>query len=96
MKQDLESIHHELVGKHTRKAIDDWMAAKDGRKSRYSELFGTPERAARTHLDYLLNGCDGSTCGDGCPFFDTSVYMNCAAGIDDYDALLEWLRGDAE
>lgn len=65
-------------------------------KSRWHELFGTPERAARTYLDYFLNGCDGSTCADGCPFFDTSAYMNCAIGIDDYDKLLEWLRGDAE
>ena len=64
-------------------------------KSRWAQLFGTPERAARTYLDYFLNGCDGATCGDGCPFFDTSMYMNCALGTDDYDALLEWLRGDA-
>jgi len=65
-------------------------------ESNYEKLFGTPERAARTYLDYFLNGCDGATCGDGCPFFDTSMYMNCALGTDDYDALLEWLRGDAE
>lgn len=84
------------IGKRTDAEIANYMAVKDGRKSRYSELFGTPERAARTYLDYFLNGCDGATCGDGCPFFDTSMYMNCALGTDDYDALLEWLRGDTE
>lgn len=68
----------------------------EGGESNYTRLFGTPERAARTYLDYFLNGCDGATCGDGCPFFDTSMYMNCALGTDDYDALIEWLKGDAE
>lgn len=63
--------------------------------TRWHKLFGTPERAAQTYIEYLLNGCDEATCGDGCPFFDTSMYMNCALGTDHYDTLLEWLRGES-
>lgn len=63
-------IHAWEIDERTRAAIDDWMAAKDGRKSRWYELFGTPEKAARTLAE---------------------DYTDC-----DYDALLEWLRGDAE
>lgn len=48
-------------------------------KSRWAELFGTPERAART-LHELCGGC----CG-----LPENVR-------DDYDALLEWLRGEGE
>ena len=40
--------------------------------SRYFELFGTPERAARTLEDKQL-----------------------VCAMQEYDALLEWLRGDA-
>lgn len=47
--------------------------------TRYNELFGTPERAART-LHELCGGC----CG-----LPEQVR-------GDYDALLEWLGGDAE
>ena len=57
-------------------------------KSRWHELFGTPERAART----LENGtpmcdwCDTQACdkrGGECSLFD-------------YNVLLEWLRGESE
>ena len=55
--------------------------------TRYNELFGTPERAARTMVDM----CEGGTFDDcgGCP----AALAECKLG--DYDALLEWLRGDA-
>ena len=43
--------------------------------TRYCELFGTPERAARTIVDRELG----------------YRLMKC----EDYDELLEWLRGDA-
>ena len=61
---------------------------EQNRKDRWYELFGTPERAART----LENGtpmcdwCDTNACekkGGECSLFN-------------YDALLDWLRGDAE
>ena len=59
--------------------------------SRYSELFGTPEKAARTVAalnDCHIDGCDDCAAVDACIIgFD---------GADDYNALLEWLRGDAE
>lgn len=44
--------------------------------SRWHELFGTPERAARTLVDI-------------------SERVNLDGIGGDYDALLEWLRGDA-
>lgn len=58
-----------------------------GGKSRYSELFGTPERAARTleritivcHTFAICDTCSQEYCID-----------------DDYDALLEWLKGGDE
>ena len=59
--------------------------------SRWHQLFGTPERAARTMAGkcgdcsecVLVDACG---CGKKCLL--SSKY--------DYDALLEWLRGDAE
>ena len=56
--------------------------------SRWFELFGTPERAARM----IANACTyhGSfDCSYGC----LASATHCKCG--DYDALLEWLRGDA-
>lgn len=64
--------------------------------SRYAELFGTPERAART-LVVTAYACDSSIyCSESdCIFKDApSCPPNC--GPDDYDALLEWLRGEHE
>ena len=58
----------------------------------YEKLFGTPERAALT-LVYVL-GCKDSrpwvSCEE-CPILD-----GCKTRSGGYDALLEWLRGDAE
>lgn len=61
-----------------------------GNYTRWHELFGTPESAARTMAGKC---CDCLECvivdtceygeGEGCP-------------LENYDALLEWLRGDAE
>jgi hypothetical protein len=54
-------------------------------KSRWYELFGTPERAART-----LAGieCGGGGC-ESCPLYGAHCTYDGAAQ-------LEWLRGDAE
>ena len=52
-------------------------------KSRYAKLFGTPERAART----LADNCDDYNLCGGCS-------ADCESH-DCYDALLEWLRGEA-
>lgn len=61
--------------------------------SRYFELFGTPERTART---LRKNG----KCIPAC--YECLVRDECAnlpegseCPMDDYDVLLEWLRGDA-
>ena len=60
--------------------------------TRYTELFGTPQLAARTMIDTLA-ACEGPQCTSGrCPFRQ----MQHCPDYDDYDALLEWLRGDAE
>ena len=80
-------IHAWEIDERTRAAIDDWITAKDGRKSRWHELFGTPERAALT-LVYVL-GCKDSrpwvSCEE-CPILD-----GCKTRSGGYDALLEWL-----
>ena len=64
-----------------------------GGESRYTALFGTPERAART----IIKTCYETTECEACPIFHADINalnVNCS----DYDALLEWLRlrGDAE
>ena len=56
--------------------------------SRYSELFGTPERAARTLIDACDN-CGQNDCS-GCQVFELTH-----GGDMDYDTLLEWLKGGA-
>ena len=63
-------------------------------QSRWHELFGTPERAARTMGEFELdqiNWCRGTDCCEKCPYeFDR--YGCC---LPDGFSLLEWLRGDA-
>ena len=58
-------------------------------KSRYSELFGTPERAARTLHSGGTLICRECLIREECE--KTPEDSNCM--ITDYDALLEWLRG---
>ena len=68
-------------------AIADELNAELGADggSPWHELFGTPERAART----LADNCPGGSCG-GCPGIKAET-----CGLGDYDTLLEWLRGKA-
>ena len=60
-------------------------------KTRWHELFGTPERAARTlhHGGTLV--CRECLIREECA--ETPEDSNCM--VTSYDALLEWLRGDA-
>lgn len=58
-------------------------------ESNYARLFGTPERAARVIV--ALNNCRVTDCID-CWARGACGYYGCC---DDYDALLEWLRGEA-
>ena len=73
--QDLRDMLQELQG------VTD--------ESHYSELFGTPERAARTMAGKC---CDCLECVivDACEYGEGE-----GCHLDNYDALLEWLRGDA-
>lgn len=57
--------------------------------TRWFELFGTPERAARTL-------CDVVSCVEAAIDCDACEFSSLCARTGDYDALLEWLRGDAE
>ena len=68
--------------------IDGTVFVNAGNNNRWYELFGTPEKAART----LENGtpmcdwCDTNACekkGGECSLFN-------------YDALLDWLMGESE
>ena len=65
-----------------------WLDRLRDSGTRYSEMFGTPERAARTLVDSCNDDYDYG-CG-GCPV----ARENCKCG--DYDALLEWLKEDVE
>ena len=69
--------------------------ADDG--SRWSELFGTPKRAAKAIVK-TASECDGYGwhCSD-CPFHLAPICPHCvgAKRAVDYGALLEWLRGKA-
>lgn len=59
--------------------------------SKYAELFGTPERAAKTVSAMCSHGI--WSC-EGCPLFDEGV-EHCESELGDTPSLLEWLRGDA-
>ena len=65
---------------------------ESNRESRWFELFGTPEKAARTlhHNGTLV--CRECLIREECA--KTPEDSDCM--IMRYDALLEWLRGDAE
>ena len=58
-------------------------------ESRWFALFGTPERTAQT----MALMCE---CSPECSFCLLKGRAENICGNGDYDALLEWLRGDAE
>lgn len=61
------------------------------RETNYDKLFGTPERAARTLHSGGTLVCRECLIREQCA--ETPENSNCM--VMDYDALLEWLRGDA-
>ena len=65
------------------------MAQGSADKSRWFELFGTPERATRTAYDM-------HECSLGVPIEcdDCAAKPICASGAKNYDALLEWLKSE--
>jgi hypothetical protein len=65
-------------------------------KSRWFQMFGTPERAVRTIQDKMLT-YDLLTQCDDCPYQTDECFKpsgKCA--MDDYDTLLGWLRKETE
>ena len=72
-----------------------WLDQLRDANTRWHELFGTPERTVRTLLDYnAFKQCvDCPVCHD--EYGETcEIPGDCAFVMCDYDALLEWLRGD--
>ena len=63
-------------------------AFHEGSESNYERLFGTPERATRTLFRFTPT-CRDCALRDECEGMDDCL-------LSDYDALLEWLSGDAE
>lgn len=60
-------------------------------ETNYERLFGTPELAARTLTHNAPSTCDECVLIDMC-----EIGMPAKCMLDDCDALLEWLKGDAE
>ena len=90
----LESIGHQgelYVRERTLRAIDAEMMRSQGAKSRWHELLGTPERAARTLARMCAIG-DGSCAG--CPMFKANL-EHCKSDHTHLKSIVEWLRGDA-
>ena len=67
-----------------------WVREQSG--TRYAELFGTPEKAARTLHSGGTLVCRECLIREECA--KTPEDGNCM--IVHYDALLEWLRGEGE
>ena len=82
---DVDGERHEFNADSLIRLLESYEDA-----SRYSELFGTPERAART-LARMCQGID--TCGT-CPLFGTGL-NHCKNDYTDFASIAEWLRGDA-
>lgn len=76
---DVDGERHEFGADSLIQMLEDYEDAQG--MNNHMKLFGTPERAALM----LANNCDGFC--DGCP-------ADCESH-DCYDAILEWLRGDA-
>lgn len=84
----IESLRDRLQNLAFERGMSDAFEAKrrgEYEDTRWYELFGTPERAARI----IADNCPGGSC-IGCPAINATE-----CGVGDYDALLEWLRGKA-
>lgn len=58
-------------------------------KSRWFELFGTPEKAAWTVLQLL------DCCNTHCEYCGVRTLCDASQVVDGKDGMVEWLRGDA-
>ena len=72
-----------------------WLDKLRDDDSRYSELFGTPERAAETMFTLMLNCARGDGPCERCPAFPRCNWVG-DDGEEPESMMLEWLRGDAE
>ena len=84
----IESLRDRLQNLAFERGMNDALEAlrrSECEDTRWFELFGTPEKVART----LADNCPGGPCG-GCPGLKAEE-----CGLGDYDVLLEWLRGKA-
>ena len=64
-------------------------------RSRWFQLFGTPERVVQTMIT-VRNECEEvGACYPNCPFRDAPA---CPSSVEprDNDALLDWLEGDSD
>lgn len=75
-----------------RQMVEHYFGGEVGKTSRHAELFGTPERAARTLARMCAIG-DGSCAG--CPMFKANL-EHCKSDHTHLKSIVEWLRGDAE
>lgn len=74
----------------TAAAVYGYQAAQMDDGSRYYELFGTPECMARFIIENCCCDCQVCPLPNDCP-----CRASYAADEEDYDPVLEWLRGDA-
>lgn len=85
-----EAMSHDGLDMDKVESVEiEWVdfVRKPDDKSRWRQLFGTPERAAQT-LHRFCADCFGGDCA-------TCGVPEWADYTCDYDALLEWLRDDA-
>ena len=91
---DVDGERHEFEADSLIQMLEEYEDVQGMNK--HMALFGTPERAARTITQMqmatdLMGCCDASTCPAA---FDECWKLD-ACPMDEYDPLLEWLRGDA-
>lgn len=83
---DVDGERHEFDADSLIRLLEGYEGAPG---TRWHELFGTPERAAKTVSAMCSHGI--WSC-DGCPLFDEGV-EHCESELGDTPSLLEWLRG---
>ena len=88
---DVDGEQHEFSADSLIRLLEGYEGTRD--KSRYSELFGTPERAANTILALQICPVSKDECKEFCPAHDVcfEFYKD---GRTVYE-MAEWLRGDA-
>lgn len=89
---DVDGEQHEFSDDSVIRLLEGYEGARD--ENRWHGLFGTPERAARTITRMqmatdLMGCCDA----DICPAAFDECWKLDACPMDEYGALLEWLRG---